>query len=69
MFKRHYIDEIEYPPSPICSGNPQFELNITSFQFLPKTSRLSVLAGITPSMTCILYTGNLIMIWYLENQE
>ena len=53
MFKRHYIDEIEYPPSPICSGNPQFELNITSFQFLPKTSRLSVLAGITPSMTCI----------------
>ena len=33
MFKRHYIDEIEYPPSPICREKPQFESNITSFQF------------------------------------
>ena len=31
--KRHYIDEIEYPPSPICGEKPQFESNVTSFQF------------------------------------
>ena len=41
MFKRHYIDEIEYPPSPICGGKPQFESNVTSFQF-----RQNGLAGI-----------------------
>ena len=33
MFKRHYIDEIEYPSSPICGEKPQFESNVTSFQF------------------------------------
>ena len=33
MFKRHYIDGIEYPPSPICGGKPKFESNVTSFQF------------------------------------
>ena len=33
MFKRHYIDEIEYPPSPICREKPKFESNVTSFQF------------------------------------
>ena len=33
MFKRHYIDEIEYPPSPICGEKPKFESNVTSFQF------------------------------------
>ena len=31
MFKRH--DEIEYHPSHICGGKPQFEWNVTSFQF------------------------------------
>ena len=31
--KRHYIDEIEYPSSPICGEKPQFESNVTSFQF------------------------------------
>jgi len=30
FFKTH---EIEYPPSPICGEKPQFELNVTSFQF------------------------------------
>ena len=39
MFKRHYIDGIEYPPSPICVGKkPQFELNLTSFQYRQNTS-------------------------------
>ena len=38
MFKRHYIDEIEYPPSPICGENPQFESNVTSFQFRQNAS-------------------------------
>ena len=33
-----YIDEIEYPPSPICGGKPQFESNITSFQFRQNAS-------------------------------
>ena len=33
MFKNHYIDEIEYPPSPICGEKPKFESNVTSFQF------------------------------------
>ena len=33
MFKKHYIDEIEYPPSPICGEKPKFESNVTSFQF------------------------------------
>ena len=33
MFKRQYIDEIEYPPSPICGKKPKFEFNVTSFQF------------------------------------
>ena len=41
MFKRHYIDEIEYPPSPICGEKPKFESNVTSFQF-----RQNGLAGI-----------------------
>ena len=36
--KRHYIDEIEYPPSPICWEKPQFESNVTSFQFRQNTS-------------------------------
>ena len=38
MFKRHYIDEIEYPPSPMCGEKPKFESNITSFQFRKKAS-------------------------------
>ena len=38
MFKRHYIDEIEYPPSPICGEKPQFESNVTSFQFRQNAS-------------------------------
>ena len=39
MFKIHYIDEIEYPPSPICVGKkPQFELNVTSFQYRQNAS-------------------------------
>ena len=29
--KTHHIDEIEYPPSPICGEKPQFESNVTSF--------------------------------------
>ena len=33
MFKKHYIDEIEYPSSPICGEKPKFESNVTSFQF------------------------------------
>ena len=33
MFKRHYIDEIEYPPSPICGEKPKFESSVPSFQF------------------------------------
>ena len=36
--KRHYIDEIEYPPSPICGEKPQFESNVTSFQFRQNAS-------------------------------
>ena len=36
--KRHYIDEIEHPPSPICGEKPQFESNITSFQFRQNAS-------------------------------
>ena len=24
MFKRHYIDDIEYPSSPVCGENPIF---------------------------------------------
>ena len=40
--KRHYIDEIEYPPSPICGEKPQFESNVT---YRPPP-RLGVLAGI-----------------------
>ena len=31
--KRHYIDEIEYPPSPICGEKSQFVSNVISFQF------------------------------------
>ena len=52
MFKRHYIDGIEYPPSPICGEKPKFESNVTSFQFRQNASargwppRLGVLAGI-----------------------
>ena len=38
MFKRHYIDEIEYPPSPMCGEKPKFESNITSFQFRQNAS-------------------------------
>ena len=38
MFKRHYIDGIEYPPSPICGGKPKFESNVTSFQFRQNAS-------------------------------
>ena len=38
MFKRQYIDEIEYPPSPICGEKPKFESNITSFQFRQNAS-------------------------------
>ena len=38
MFKRHYIDEIEYLPSPICGEKPKFESNITSFQFRQNAS-------------------------------
>ena len=38
MFKRHYIDKIEYPLLLICGGNPQFESNITSFQFWQNAS-------------------------------
>ena len=45
MFKRHYIDEIEYTPSPICGEKPKFESNIT---FPPP---LSVLAGINLQMS------------------
>ena len=36
--KRHYIDEIEHPPSPICGEKPQFESNVTSFQFRQNAS-------------------------------
>ena len=36
--KRHYIDEIEYPSSPICGEKPQFESNVTSFQFRQNAS-------------------------------
>ena len=36
--KRHYIDEIEYPPSPISGEKPKFESNLTSFQFRQKAS-------------------------------
>ena len=43
MFKRQYIDEIEYPPSPICGEKPKFELNITLISIPPK--RLGILAG------------------------
>ena len=51
--KRHYIDEIEYHPSPICGEKPKFESNITSFQIRQNASlvayrpspRLGVLAG------------------------
>ena len=35
--KRHYIDEIEYHPSPICGEKPKFESNETSFQFRQNT--------------------------------
>ena len=38
MFKRHYIDGIEYPPSPICGEKPKFESNVTSFQFRQNAS-------------------------------
>ena len=38
MFKRHYIDEIEYRPSPICGEKPKFESNVTSFQFRQNAS-------------------------------
>ena len=38
MFKRHYIDGIEYPPSPICEEKPQYESNVTSFQFRQNAS-------------------------------
>ena len=44
--KRHYIDEIEYPPSPTCGEKPQFESNVTSFQF-----RQNALAQGWPSAT------------------
>ena len=27
--KRHYIDEIEYPPSPICGEKPQVVSKVT----------------------------------------
>ena len=33
--KRHYINEIEYPPSPVCG---EFESNVTSFQFRQNAS-------------------------------
>ena len=36
--KRHHIDEIEHPPSPICGEKPQFESNVTSFQFRQNAS-------------------------------
>ena len=36
--KRHYIDEIEHPPSPICGEKPQFESNVTLFQFRQNAS-------------------------------
>ena len=36
--KRHYIDEIEYPSSPICGEKPKFESNVTSFQFRQNAS-------------------------------
>ena len=35
-FKKTYIDEIEYHPSPICGEKP-FESNETSFQFRQNT--------------------------------
>ena len=38
MFKRHNIDEIEYPPSPTCGGKPKFESNVTSFHFRQNAS-------------------------------
>ena len=42
MFKRHYIDGIEYPPSPICEEKPQYESNQFIESIPPK--RLGVLA-------------------------
>ena len=51
--KRHYIDEIEYPPSPICGEKPQFESNVTSFQF-----RQNVLAGMKRLYSNIVISTN-----------
>ena len=52
MFKRHYIDDIEYPSSPVCGENPIFiKRNLISIS--PK--RLGVFGGDdTVSQHCIL---------------
>ena len=41
--KRHYIDKIEYPPSPICGGKTPIWIDRNLISIPPK--RLGVLAG------------------------
>ena len=64
MFNRRYIDEIEYPPSPICGEKPQFESNVTSFQFRQNASARGW--PISQPLASVFWRGKLTILFFIS---